>query len=95
MFDQDGAAQMEFEALVTRARDVVAALREFDLERLDLTGRGDAVVAVGSVVDQASSLRTALRVVDAMRGPANLPRCEPQRSVRRAECGPPQGTTAR
>jgi hypothetical protein len=93
MFDQDRAAQGEFEGLVAVARETVAALREFDLERLDLRGRGDAVVDVHSLVDQAESLRTA--VVDRMetsgvwqgenaRSAAAWLRCRANRSARDA-----------
>jgi hypothetical protein len=58
MFDHDGAAREELQGRVDGARRALADLREFDLERLDLTARGDAVVEIYGVVDQASAVRT-------------------------------------
>jgi predicted dehydrogenase len=87
VFERDGCLSVDFlagpeDALLAQLQSFVAAVR---------CRERPGPAAAGAL----GALRTALRVVDAMRGPANLPRREPQRSVRRAECGPPQGTTAR
>lgn len=93
MFDEDGAARDEFEDLVEAARAAVAALQEFDLERLAPRDRGDAVVSAHAVLDQAEAMRTAVVgqmdvtgvwQADRARSAATWLRCRARRSGRDA-----------
>jgi Domain of unknown function (DUF222) len=95
VFGQDGAAKEEFEELIERAHAALAELRGFDLERLALGSRGDAIVAVHSLVDRAVSLRTAtvermdrsgLWQAENAKSPAAWLRCRARRLGKEASC---------
>ena len=50
MFDQEQTAREEFEGRANVARRALADLHEFDLGRLDLAARGDAVVKCSALL---------------------------------------------
>jgi Domain of unknown function (DUF222) len=95
MFAQDDAASEELDGLLRHARVALAELREFDLGRLDVRSRGDAVVSVHGVVDQAESLRTTtverldrfgVWQAENAKSPAAWLRCRAHRPGREASC---------